>query len=118
MTSSRKELDSVPMKRPPATTPAARENQLISLAVDLAERQLSEGTASSQVVTHYLKLATTREELEKKKIEREIMLLDGKIESLEGYKRIEALYSGAIEAMKTYQGAEAPDLTDMGEYDQ
>ena len=44
----------------PALTPEARENQMISLAVDLAEKQLMEGTASSQVITHYLKLGSTK----------------------------------------------------------
>ena len=51
--------------RRPALTPEARENQLISLAVDLAEKQLQEGTASSQVITHYLKLGSTKERIEK-----------------------------------------------------
>ena len=59
----------------PALTPESRENQLISLAVDLAERQLQEGTASSQVITHYLKLGSTRERQEKEKLEEEIKLL-------------------------------------------
>ena len=48
----------------PASSPEAREKQLISLAVNLAEKQLMEGTASSQVITHYLKLGSTREQLE------------------------------------------------------
>ena len=55
----------------PALTPEARENQLISLAVDLAEKQLQEGTASSQVITHYLKLGSMRERLEREKLEEE-----------------------------------------------
>ena len=58
-------------KRRPALSPEARENQLISLAVDLAEKQLQEGTASSQVITHYLKLGSTKERLEKEKLEEE-----------------------------------------------
>ena len=53
----------------PALTPEARENQLVSLAVDLAEQQLRDGTASSQVITHYLKLGSTKERLEKEKLE-------------------------------------------------
>ena len=84
-------------RRPPATTPAARENQMIALAVDLAEKQLREGTASAQVVTHYLKLGTTREELEKK-------LLMAKVEAYESAKRVEELYAKALQAMRTYGG--------------
>ena len=84
-------------RRPPATTPVARENQMIALAVDLAEKQLREGTASAQVVTHYLKLGTTREELEKK-------LLMAKVEAYESAKRVEELYAEALRAMRTYGG--------------
>ena len=60
-----------PRRRPPATTPEARENQMIALAVDLAERQLLEGTASSQVITHYLKLGSTKERIEKEILEKQ-----------------------------------------------
>lgn len=88
----------------PATTPEARENQMISLAVDLAEKQLLEGTASSQVITHYLKLGTTRERLEKELLEREVELKRAKTEMIQANQRIEALYEEAISAMKRYGG--------------
>lgn len=91
-------------KRPPAKSPEARENEMIALAVDLAEQQLREGTASSQVITHFLKLATTRESLEKEKIRRENELLRAKVEAIESDKRSEELYSQAIEAMRRYSG--------------
>ena len=82
----------------------ARENELISLAVGLAEQQLREGTASAQVITHYLKLASTRESLEKEKIRRENELLRAKVDSIESEKRSEELYAQAIEAMRRYSG--------------
>lgn len=88
----------------PALTPESRENQLISLAVDLAEKQLQEGTASSQVITHYLKLGSTRERLEKERLEEENKLLRAKTESLQSQKRIEELYADAINAMRKYSG--------------
>lgn len=88
----------------PALTPEARENQMISLAVDLAEKQLMEGTASSQVITHYLKLGSTKERLEKEKIEEENKLLKAKTEALQSTKRVEELYADAIAAMKRYSG--------------
>lgn len=88
----------------PALTPEARENQLVSLAVDLAEQQLREGTASSQVITHYLKLGSTKASLEKEKIERENELLRARTESLKTAKRIEELYSEALDAMRRYSG--------------
>lgn len=87
-----------------AATPEARENQLISLAVDLAEKQLVEGTASAQVITHYLKLATTRERLEKEKLEQENKLLRAKTEVLQSTKRMEELYQNALDAMCSYSG--------------
>lgn len=94
-------------RRPPATTIEARENQLISLAVDLAEKQLREGSASSQVITHYLKLGTTRAELEKQKLERENELLLAKTENLKSQQHVEELYAQAIAAMNRYNGLES-----------
>ena len=91
-------------KKPPAMSLEARENELISLAVGLAEQQLREGTASAQVITHYLKLASTRESLEKEKIRRENELLRAKVDSIESEKRSEELYAQAIEAMRRYSG--------------
>ena len=88
----------------PALTPEARENQMISLAVDLAERQLQEGTASSQVITHYLKLGSMRERLEREKLEEENKLLKARTEQIQSMKRVEELYEEAIKAMRNYGG--------------
>lgn len=93
----------------PALTPEARENQMISLAVDLAEKQLMEGTASSQVITHYLKLGSTKERLEKEKLVEENKLLKARTEALQSAKRVEELYSDAIAAMKRYSGNNGGD---------
>ena len=93
----------------PALSPEARENQMISLAVDLAEQQLRDGTASSQVITHFLKLGTTRAELEKEKLKRENDLLEAKRESLQSMKRTEELMAEAIKAMRNYSGNGDPD---------
>lgn len=92
-------------RRPPATTPEARENQLIALAVDVAERQLLDGTASSQVISHYLKLGTTRERLEQEKLARENELLRAKSEAMASGQRVEELYENAIKAMRAYSGS-------------
>lgn len=92
------------IKRRPALTPEARENQLISLATNLAEQQLMDGTASSQVITHYLKLGTAKSQLELEKLKRENELLRAKTESIESAKRVEELYAKAIDAIKLYSG--------------
>lgn len=91
-------------RRPPAKTPEGRENQLISLAIDLAEKQLQEGTATSQVITHFLKLGTERERLERQKLEQENLLIQEKINSMKSAERVEELYQNAISAMKSYNG--------------
>lgn len=96
-------------KRRPALTPEARENQMISLAVDLAEKQLMEGTASSQVITHYLKLATTKERIEREILEKQKDLIVAKTENLQSSKRIEELYTNALNAMRNYNGQGDPD---------
>lgn len=103
-------------RRPPATNPEDRENQMISLAVSLAEKQLMEGTASSQVITHFLKLGSTKENLEKEKLEQENALLRAKTESLQSAKRVEELYKKALNAMRSYGGGGDQDDDDEDEY--
>lgn len=100
-------------RRPTATTPEERENQLINLAVDLAEEQIRSGSASAQVITHFLKLATYREQLEREKLRNENELLRARVESLASSARTEELYSEAIEAMRKYNGqGEVDDYAD------
>lgn len=97
---------SKPTKRGrPALTPEARENQMISLAVDLAEQQLRDGTASSQVIAHYLKLGSTKANLEKEKLIQENELLKAKTEAMQSAKRIEELYENALNAMRNYSSS-------------
>jgi hypothetical protein len=109
LVTSRKDAEPSRPRRPPATTLEGREAQMISLAVDLTERQLREGTASSQVITHYLKLGTTREKLEQEKLARENILLAAKAEGIASGQRVEDLYEKAIKAMRSYQGQEVPE---------
>lgn len=96
--SSQKKHARVPM------TPEDRENYLINLSLDAAEKQLREGTASSQVITHFLKLGSSRERIEQDKLRGEIQQTKAKVESLEASARSEETYAKAIEAMRRYQG--------------
>ena len=91
-------------KQRPALSPEARESQLIALSVELAERQLREGTASSQVITHFLKLGSTREKLEQDIKRGEKKLLEAKTEALQSQKQQEEMYKNALNAMRTYSG--------------
>lgn len=93
-------------KQPPAQTPEARENQLIAAAVNLAEKQLLDGTASPSVITHFLKLASTKDQLEQEKLRRETELLRAKADAVQSNQRSEELYAEAIAAMRRYSGAE------------
>ena len=90
-----KQSESSRMMRP-ALTPEARENQLVSLAVDLAEKQLREGTASSQVITHYLKLGSTKERIEKEILEKQKELIEAKTQNLKSIENSEKLYADAL----------------------
>lgn len=92
----------------------ARNNQCISLAMDLALQQLQDGTAKSQVICHFLKLGTEQAKLELEKTKRENKLLEVKAEAIDSGKRLEELYSGAIAAMRSYQGIQSED-TDLEE---
>lgn len=93
----------------PALTPEARENQLISLATDLVEKRLREGTASSQETTHFLKLASTKARLEKQILEKQAELITAKTESINSQKNMEEVYKRAIDAMRNYSGQGEPD---------
>lgn len=96
----------MPKKRPPAMSPEARENQLIAAAIDLAEQQLRDGTASPSVITHFLKLASTKQQLEIEKLKSETEFLRAKADAVQSNQRSEELYAEAIAAMKRYSGVE------------
>ena len=98
-------------------TMEARENYMINLAMNLAEQQLEEGTASSQVITHYLKLGTTREKKEQLRLEKEIALMNQKTKALQTAENIEELYKEAIKAMKHYSGNDSEDLEEEDYYE-
>ena len=91
-------------KPKPATTIEGHENLMISRAMQLAERQIAEGTASAQVITHFLKLGTTRERLEQERLARENELLQAKIEAVGNAKDTMVLYQEALNAMRSYAG--------------
>ena len=95
-----------PVRRKPATTPEQRENQLIALSADLAERQLRDGTASAQVISHFLKLGSSRERLEQERLELENSLTQVKMDAIASQQRVEELYAEALTAMKRYTGEE------------
>ena len=96
-----------------ALTPEGRESQLISLAIDLAEKQLREGSASSQVIAHFLKLGSTKAQIEKELLEKQRDLAEAKADSIKSGKRMDELYLQAVNAMKTYSGQEEePDGED------
>jgi hypothetical protein len=100
----KRDEDQPPRRRPPATTAEARENQLIALAVDLAERQLVEGTASAQVITHYLKLGSTREKIEKEILMKKKELVEAQTDEIKSAKKTDELYKNALNAMRAYSG--------------
>lgn len=91
-------------RRRPATTPEAREQQLGSLAFDLAERQLMDGTASAQVITYFLKANSIRERKELARIEQDNLLTQAKISQSSSVNKMEALLENAMKAFTTYSG--------------
>lgn len=101
----RKKLDEPSSPQfPPASSPEDRENQMISLAVNLAAKQLAEGTASSQVIVHYLKLGSTRNQLEMEKIKYETAMLQAKKDALNKSGQLQELMANALEAFRSYSG--------------
>lgn len=122
MARAKQPSDSTPRKRMrPALTPEAREQQLASLAYDLVEQRLLDGTASSQETTHFLKLTSYKARLEKERMEAENELIKAKTEQLKSQKRVEELYAAAIRAMREYGGyggASTEDDEDRDDYDE
>lgn len=102
MKTTRKVVHDVPIASSPAETLAGREAQMVSLAVDLAEKQLRDGSASSQIVTFYLKLGTENARLERERLKNENLLLQAKAEQIKSTKESGELYANAIEAMRRY----------------
>lgn len=102
-------------RRKPATTPEARENQLISDAYGLAERQIADGTVSAQVLTHFLRLGTEKYRLERAKLEADTKVSIAKVESMEMAKRLEEKYDAALNAMRNYGGYSSGDNYDEEE---
>ena len=91
-------------KMRPALSPEARENQMISLAMDLAEQQLRDGTASSQLITEFVKRGSTKARIEQDILEEQKELIEAKTQSLRSAQRIEELYANALNAMRNYSG--------------
>ena len=91
-------------RRPPASTAEGRELEMTSLAMDLAEEQLRNGTATSQVITHFLKLGTIREQHELQKVQLENELLKTKKAAMESAQNVESMYEEAIKAFRGYAG--------------
>lgn len=96
-------------KMRPALSPEARENQMISLAMDLAEQQLRDGTASSQLITEFVKRGSTKARIEQEILEEQKELIEAKTQSLRSAQRIEELYENALSAMKNYSGQDDYD---------
>ena len=94
--------------RPPMTL-EAQENLMISLAVQCAEKQLRDGTASSQVITHYLKLGSSKERLEKEILEKQKDLIDAKTKNINSNGEAKELYEKALTAFRKYSGAGGED---------
>lgn len=91
-------------KRRPPLTPEANENYMINLAMKAAEQQLLDGTASSQVITHFLKLGTAKAQAELEKTKKENILLEAKAEAIKSARTSEALYKDVLDAMRIYSG--------------
>lgn len=102
MRTKAKVVEGAMTRQTPAITPEGREDQMIAYAIDLAEQQLRNGTASSQVITHYLKLGSMKERQERQKLEEEIKLLKAKTEAIKSEQERNELYSQVIDAIRTY----------------
>lgn len=100
-------------RRSPAKTPEERETSLISMAMDLAEQRIADGTASSPLLLHFAKLGSSREELEQQRLVNENAVLRKKLETMEAAIDVKNLMEDALSAFKGYSGE---DDDDDGDY--
>lgn len=100
----------------PARTPEARENQLINLAINLAEQKLRDGTASSQIITTLLNMATTKYQLENEKLRSDLKVASAKIEQMQNQGDMKDMYEKALVAFRTYQGNVEIEEDEYDEY--
>lgn len=98
------------MARRKAKTPEARENQIIDMAIDLAEKQIEEGTVSPMVLAHYIRMGSTKERLEREKLKKENEHLQAKIEALQFTRETGERYEAALRAFASYSGKNYEDL--------
>lgn len=101
-----KKSEKILTQQQPATTVASREQQLVRRAIDLAEKQLIEGTASAAVITHYLKIGSTRESIEREILEKQAKLIEAKASSISKDRDAQELAKAALEAMQSYGGSD------------
>lgn len=100
----KKDVKRIDTPYPTPLTPEARENMLISLAMDRAEEQLRDGTASAQVIVHYLRLGCRRDKLEQTQLEKKNELLKAKTDAIKAAENTERLYAEAMKAFRYYGG--------------
>jgi hypothetical protein len=95
---------SAPRRRSPAKTPEERESMLVSMAMERAEQQIADGTASSQLLTHFVKLGSSREQLEQERLRNENEVLRKKVETMEAAVDVKNLMEEALQAFRGYSG--------------
>ena len=101
---------------PPAMSPEDAEDELISMAVNLARQRLADGTASNQLIAEVIKLGTTKERLQKEKLRRENEMLRAKTEAIKSQKHAEELAANAIKAFRSYAGVDVYEEEDFEDY--
>ena len=100
-------------RRPPATTLEGRENQVIAAAMDLAEEQILDKTASSQVITHFLKYGSEQNKLEREKLRKDNLLAQARVDQISKQSENSELYTEVLQAMKIYTGESDPDVSEL-----
>jgi hypothetical protein len=99
-----------PRRRSPARSPEERESVLIAKSLSLIEKQIDDGTASSQVLSLYAKLGSSRERLEQERLRNENEVLRKKVETMEAAVDVKNLMEDALSAFRGYSGK--PDAED------
>jgi len=105
------------IRRPPATTPEGREQQLTALAMDAIEKRMRNGTASAQELTYFAKAGSPNAKLERQILEKQKELLEAKTSAIKSQERVEELYKNALSAMRNYSGSPEVEHDTDRDYD-
>jgi len=96
----------------PALSPEAVENRLINKTYKAVEERIENGSATAAELIHFLRLGSTKEQLELEKLKKENELLKAKTGAIRSQEETKEMYEKAIRAFGRYSGHQSEEEDD------